>query len=50
MVTEVDHSKIEYFTSRKEAGVLTEPTFEVSVIFGKRDEVTSMHCIFLLDH
>lgn len=40
MVIEVGRSKTEYFPSRKEAGVLTEPTFEVSVIFGKRDEVS----------
>ncbi|KAF3452566.1 hypothetical protein FNV43_RR02999 [Rhamnella rubrinervis] len=30
--------------ARKEEGVLTEPTFEVSVIFGKRDEPMLVGC------
>ena len=30
----------DYLYDRKEEGVLTNPTFHVSVIFGKRDEVS----------
>ncbi|XP_015876023.1 uncharacterized protein LOC107412712 [Ziziphus jujuba] len=30
--------------ARKEEGVLTEPTFDVSIIFGKRDEPLLLGC------
>lgn len=34
--------RVVYFIPRKEEGVSINPTFNVSVTFGKRDEVSSL--------
>ena len=36
-----------FFVDRKEEGMSVEPTFSVSVIFGKRDEVANLNHIVI---